>query len=284
VTETGHVGLDQRTRRGDLVRAWYRGPLLPHPADLAAPRLTLAHTGDQLRAVIPDGREDLSLASAFEIGRLLALSQPSMVAALLEWRQRDYQVARGHAIWDGVIAELGLTGVELKVAPSLGIMLSRSFAGAAASAPGAVVGPPRELVTQGAPMELKGEGLSTVLQHFGLDVASDVELPVLLNTLRTTEVPRVPLTQLTRPAANAALTAALRTTQERVVTTFVAGALSTRILTQPGLDTGLGGIPVLPTGTHGGIIGGVPVLPHDAPHDDSDDPLDRALHERGDES
>ena len=34
VVETGHVGLDQRTRRGDLVRAWYRGPLLPHPADL----------------------------------------------------------------------------------------------------------------------------------------------------------------------------------------------------------------------------------------------------------
>lgn len=276
VTETGHVGLDQRTRRGDLVRAWYRGPLLPHPADLVAPRLPLAHTGDQLRSVIPDGREDLSLAAAFEIGRLLALSQPSMVAALLEWRQRDYQVARGHAIWDGVIADLGLTGVVMNAAPSLGILLSRAFAGAAATAPGAVIGPPRELVTPGAPMELKGEGLATVLQHFGLDVASDVELPVLLHTLRETEVPRMPLADLTRPAANAALTSALRTAQERTVTQFVAGALSTQILTGPGLDAGLHGIPALP----GGIIGGVPVIPHDAPLDEGEDPLDQALHDR----
>lgn len=276
VTETGHVGLDQRTRRGDLVRAWYRGPLLPHPADLASARLPLAHTGDQLRSVIPDGREDLSLAAAFEIGRLLALSQPSMVAALLEWRQRDYQVARGHAIWDGVIADLGISGVLMNAAPSLGVMLSRAFAGAAASAPGAVIGPPRQLVTPGAPMELGGEGLATVLQHFGLDVAADVDLPVLLHTLRETEVPRMPLADLTRPAANAALTGALRTAQERTVTQFVAGALSTQILTGPGLEAGLAGTPGLP----GGIIGGVPVIPHDAPLDEGEDPLDRALHDR----
>jgi hypothetical protein len=280
VTETGHVGLDQRTRRGDLVRAWYRGPLLPHPADLAGPRLLLAHTGDQLRVVIPDGREDLSLAAGFEIGRLLALSQPSMVAALLEWRQRDYQVARGHAIWDGVIAGLGLTGVVMKAAPSLGVMLSRAFAGAAASAPGAVIGPPREIVTLGAPMELKGEGLATVLQHFGLDVAADVDLPVLLRTLRETDVPRMPLADLTRPAANAALTSALRTAHERTVTQFVAGALSTQIMTRPGLPVGLPGTPGLP----GGILGGVPVLPHDAPLDEGEDPLDRALHDRREES
>ena len=280
VTETGHVGLDQRTRRGDLVRAWYRGPLLPHPADLAGPRLPLAHTGDQLRAVIPDGREDLSLAAAFEIGRLLALSQPSMVAALLEWRQRDYQVARGHAIWDGVIAGLGLTGVALKAAPSLGIMLSRAFAGAAASSPGAVIGPPRELVTPGAPMELKGEGLATVLQHFGLDMAADVDLPVLLRTLRETDVPRMPLADLTRPAANAALTSTLRASNERTVTRFVAGALSAQIMTRPGMPAGLPGIPGLP----GGIIGGVPVRPRDALLDEGEDPLDRALHDRKEES
>lgn len=279
VTETGHVGLDQRTRRGDLVRAWYRGPLLPHPADLAGKRLPLAHTGDQLRAVIPDGREDLTLAAAFEIGRLLALSQPSMVAALLEWRQRDYQVARGHAIWDGVIADLGLTGVELKAAPSLGVMLSRAFAGAAASAPGAVIGPPREIVTPGAPMELEGEGLATVLQHFGLDVATDVDLPVLLRTLRETDVPRMPLADLTRPAADAALRSALRTAHERTVTQFVVGALSTQIMTRPGLPVRLADGPGLPGGVLGGILGGVPVLPHDAPMDQGDDPLDLALHD-----
>lgn len=286
VTETGHVGLDQRTRRGDLVRAWYRGPLLPHPADLAGPRLQLAHTGDQLRSVIPDGREDLSLAAAFEIGRLLALSQPSMVAALLEWRQRDYQVARGHAIWDGVIADLGITGVVMNAAPSLGVLLSRAFAGAAASAPGAVIGPPRELVTPGAPMELKGDGLATVLQHFGLDVAADVDLPVLLHTLRETEVPRMPLADLTRPAANAALSSALRSAHERTVTQFVVGALSTQIMTSPQIPTGPAGGPGLAGGTPGapgGILGGVPVRPHDAPLDEGDDALERALHDRREE-
>jgi hypothetical protein len=280
VTETGHVGLDQRTRRGDLVRAWYRGPLLPHPADLAGPRLPLAHTGDQLRAVIPDGREDLSLAAAFEIGRLLALGQPSMVAALLEWRQRDYQVARGHAIWDGVIADLGLTGIVLGAAPSLGVLLARTFAGAAAAAPGDVIGPPREVLTPGAPMKLEGEGLATVLQHFGLDVAADVDLPVLLNTLRDTDVPRMPLADLTRPAANAALSSALRTTHERVVSQFVTGALSTQIMTGPGMPGGLPGAPGMP----GGILGGVPVRPHGAPADEGDDALDRALHEGREES
>ena len=54
------------TRRGDRVRAWYRGPLAPHPTTRDAPdadgRLPLAHASDQLRRIVPDGREDLSLA------------------------------------------------------------------------------------------------------------------------------------------------------------------------------------------------------------------------------
>ena len=100
VVETGHVGLTHRTRRGDVTRAWYRGPLLPHPA--SGERLPLAHAADQLRAVIPDRREDISLAAAFEIGRLLALSRPAMVAALLRWRQTQFQLARSGAIWGGI--------------------------------------------------------------------------------------------------------------------------------------------------------------------------------------
>jgi hypothetical protein len=91
VVETGHVGLDHTTRRGDAVRAWYRAPCVPFPTprhggtvkDAAATEpLPLAHSADQLRRTIPDGREDLALAAAFEIGRLLALSQLSVVSAL----------------------------------------------------------------------------------------------------------------------------------------------------------------------------------------------------------
>ena len=102
LAETGHVGLAHQTRRGDHVRAWFRGPASPHPTTReTAPttgdqkgRLPFAHTSDQLRVVVPDGREDVSYAAAFEIGRLLALSQPAVVSALLHWRQEQFGAQR----------------------------------------------------------------------------------------------------------------------------------------------------------------------------------------------
>ena len=59
--------------------AWFRGPLHAAPDRTRSRTTPLAHHSDQLRGVIPDGREDLGYAAAFEIGRLLALSQPSLV-------------------------------------------------------------------------------------------------------------------------------------------------------------------------------------------------------------
>ncbi|HBF93922.1 MAG TPA: hypothetical protein DDX13_09690, partial [Marinobacter adhaerens] len=111
VAESGHVGLGHQTREGDKVRSWYRGPLVPHPTrNSSADRLKLAHSSDQLRVVIPDGREDLSLATAFETGRLLTLSQPSIIASLMRWRQNDYHAARlksllikNRTLWEEVL-------------------------------------------------------------------------------------------------------------------------------------------------------------------------------------
>ena len=86
VIESGHIELEHQTRRGDTTNAWYRGALVPHPTARDKPdsdgRLIVAHAADQLRRVVPDGREDLSFAAAYEIGRLLALSQLSIVSAL----------------------------------------------------------------------------------------------------------------------------------------------------------------------------------------------------------
>ena len=125
VAETGHVGLAHTTRAGDDVRAWYRGPFVPSPM-LARWRQrrkpALAHASDQLRAVVPDGREDLSLAVAFEIGRLLALSRPAFVSALMKWRREQFGAERarrlaklagrsigklGDILKEGVVATLG---------------------------------------------------------------------------------------------------------------------------------------------------------------------------------
>lgn len=195
VVETGHVGIDQRTRRGDSVRAWYRGPLLPHPADTAAPRLPLAHTADQLRAVVPDRREDLSLAVAFEIGRLLALSTPAMVSALLAWRQTDYQTARREALWATTLEGLELEGLELHPERALGVLLGRGLARRLAATPATILGDPLPPVTAGTSMGLdvlEGEGLAKALAG-GLAIDADLAVPLvdLARVIRDAPLPVV---------------------------------------------------------------------------------------------
>lgn len=116
-TATGHVATTHETRRGERATAWLRGPLIPEPVDRAGARedgrYPLAHHADQLRRVTPDGREDLTYAAAFEIGRLLALSRPSVVAALNRWRGERFSAATAAAVADhiaqvapGVLQEL----------------------------------------------------------------------------------------------------------------------------------------------------------------------------------
>ena len=136
VVETGHAGLLHRLRGGDEVRSWYRGPFVPHPTeDGPDGRLPLAHAADQVRAVVPDGREDISLAAAFEIGRLLGLSRPSVVAALLRWRQGGYQTAHLQALFAGSALTEALAGLTWR-------STGTSVAGSARSSPN-VPSPPR---------------------------------------------------------------------------------------------------------------------------------------------
>jgi hypothetical protein len=108
VAPTGHVETAHQTRRGERTRAWFRGPLVPDPVQrtVARPdgRYPLAHHSDQLRRVTPDGREDLTYAAAYEIGRLLALSQPSVVAALGRWRRERFSSALTSAVAARVVA------------------------------------------------------------------------------------------------------------------------------------------------------------------------------------
>jgi hypothetical protein len=110
VAETGHIALDAVTRRGDATQAWFRGPLTPTPVERAttrpdgAARPPLAHHADQLRRVVPDGREDLGTAAAFEIGRLLALSQPGVGSALRQWRQEAFGAARARSATEDAVA------------------------------------------------------------------------------------------------------------------------------------------------------------------------------------
>lgn len=90
VTDTGHVPLVLRTREGVAEQALYRGPLVPHP--LTRDPLGPYHSADQARRIAPEtGTEDIGYAAAFELGRLLAASDPRFAQELLSWRRAAYQ-------------------------------------------------------------------------------------------------------------------------------------------------------------------------------------------------
>lgn len=242
VVETGHVGIDQRTRRGDTVRAWYRGPLLPHPADTEADRLPLAHTADQLRAVVPDRREDLSLAVAFEIGRLLALSTPAMVSALLAWRQTHYQTARREALWTRTLEGLELEGLKMRPERALGVLLGRGLARRLAASPSAVIGQPLPPVTAGTSMRLdalEGEGLAKALAG-GFSIDADLSLPLvdLARVIRDAPMPVVNLHDLPRREVEDLTGGALRLDHDLATGMLAFGALGVPPQLNPVLGAG----------------------------------------------
>jgi hypothetical protein len=195
VVASGHIGLGHQTREGYRVRAWYRGPLVPHPTKSAgSDRLKLAHSSDQLRVVIPDGREDLSLATAFETGRLLTLSQPSIIAALMRWRQEDYHAARlrsllvsNRNLWEEVLG-VGFEEIELH---KLGPLVGRFLADAIVRNPQRFLGNPRPRVTPGRPLEFEGSSTTLLARGLGLEPALfKGELTRVFNSLRNVQVPR----------------------------------------------------------------------------------------------
>ena len=198
LVDTGHVGLEQKTRRGDGVRAWYRGPFVPHPTDDSpSARLALAHAADQLRVVIPDGREDLSLASAFEIGRLLALANPNMIAALLRWRQLHYVTVRRTTIWQNNALFLGaITGYSLtkRIGGDAATELSRAMMRTVSTAPSDFLGGPRALVDPGRPLPFTGDSNTLMANAFGLPALRG-DLGTVLQTLQKTPVRVAPVTE-----------------------------------------------------------------------------------------
>jgi hypothetical protein len=239
VVETGHVGLPHRLRRGDEVRSWYRGPLLPHPADETAARLSLAHAADQIRVVVPDGREDVSLAAAFEIGRLLGLSRPSMVASLMRWRQLEFQGARlGGIVGSGILKDLGiLEEIDVFIGGRLGAEVVLSMI----TSPEQVIGRPAPLVTPGRPV-LEDVSPNTVLTNgFGLSKEAFQGDPLqVLQNLRNEQV-RLPEPELGDVGlVKAALVPALDGRFSRAAVEALAPSLTEEVLTGGGIS----GIPV----------------------------------------
>lgn len=202
-TETGHVGLPHLTRRGDRVRAWYRGPLGCYPTtrDQADGdgRLPFAHVSDQLRRSVPDGREDLSLAAAFEIGRLLALSQPSVVRALLAWRAEQFGAERARQILE-LLHDAPKIGGMLggkKSSDGLADLLARHLVLEAAARPDEVFAPSRPIVDPGRPLPFAREGgLDRLISEgFGFSAATVKEMRSATGTVAALAATAVPFAE-----------------------------------------------------------------------------------------
>ncbi|MGI9052149.1 MAG: hypothetical protein ACR2HQ_05780 [Ilumatobacteraceae bacterium] len=172
VVETGHIGLDHRTRRGDPTRAWFRGPLTPFPTQRDAPvdgALPVPHSADQLRRVVPDGREDLSLAAAFEIGRLLGLSQLSVVSALLRFRGEQFGAGRIREVLD-LVTDFALPGLLAEV--DFGRFVALQTLDGMVVGADDTIGPRRPIADPGREINVRGELDAVIAGGLGLDLAA----------------------------------------------------------------------------------------------------------------
>jgi hypothetical protein len=224
VIETGYIGLGHRTRRGDGTRAWYRGPFVPFPTkrdylpgDQPPP---LAHDADQLRLVVPDGREDLSLAAAFEIGRLLGLSQLSVVSALLRFRADQFGAARIREILAAT------TNVALPALQpdriDLGRFVALDLVAQLAGSPAKLLGPRRPVADPGRVLNVKGDLDKVIADGLGIDlkvVQRTADQLGIVQALAQTSVPMANPngTKGLDARGETALRAALATTLAQVV-------------------------------------------------------------------
>ena len=214
VLETGHLEIAHHRRRGDAGRAWFRGPLTPREV-ARRPATVPFLTADQARRIGSDGREDLSEAAAFEIGRLLALSAPRFVAALRAWARDGFTVRRTRLRLDGLGLQAipGVAGVPVRT--GVGLLATLAVEG------GTRLGPQVPVVDLGplADVTPDPERLATGLgldPGFVRDVLADHPTTASLSAVATAPLPADPGALLADPGALRHLGAALHVEVDRL--------------------------------------------------------------------
>jgi hypothetical protein len=110
VTDTGHIRIDVTDRLGAPEQCWYRGPLVPQP--LTRDPLGPYHNADQARRVVADtGAENISYASAFEVGRLLAAADARLAQELMRWRSGAFSASARQSSIDLLQVTMHLTAL-----------------------------------------------------------------------------------------------------------------------------------------------------------------------------
>jgi len=120
LTDTCHLPMDLQDRAGVPESVFYRGPCTPF--QLTRDPLGPYHSADQcVRATPETGAKDISYASAFEVGRLIAASDKTLASALMQWRRDSYtQSARADTVARAQTAlNIGALDLHLPVLPFL---------------------------------------------------------------------------------------------------------------------------------------------------------------------
>lgn len=101
VADTGHLRMKLIDRAGVEERAWYRGPLVPF--ELTRDPLGPYHSADQARRASPEtGAEDISYATAFEVGRLLAAADGRLAQELMQWRRGAFRQSARRSVLEKI--------------------------------------------------------------------------------------------------------------------------------------------------------------------------------------
>lgn len=95
---TGAVPLVQQIRTGERTASWYHGPLISGarsgPVHQPQP-LPVRHAEELLEFDGPTGMFDISLASAWKLGQMLALSNQRVAQAIHKWKRAAAHISYG---------------------------------------------------------------------------------------------------------------------------------------------------------------------------------------------
>jgi len=92
--QLGYVGVNHTTRLGEQTVSWYRGPLVPLEMAPRSPYAAIPVADRVLRYDLDTGMFAAEYASAFELGRMMALQNRSFASAMYRYRNRvDQDIA-----------------------------------------------------------------------------------------------------------------------------------------------------------------------------------------------
>jgi hypothetical protein len=192
LTDSGHIPVDLQDRAGEPENVFYRGPAAPF--QLTRDPLGPYHSADQcVRATPETGAKDISYAAAFEVGRLLAASDKTLAAALMQWRRTAYsQASRADTLGRAQTA-LGIANIDLHN-PTVPFLSSGAAALAAQGA-----GPIADPFGLDKVQTVVGFNPTAVQQAFNLATTQDA-IAILGGNAGATGATVSPIVQTTRAA------------------------------------------------------------------------------------